>query len=148
ARDDKLRLLGASTMLTVATAAAFAATCPDAPPMDLRGTRGAILNPNGAPVVSGHIKLYPARQVSPNTFRKSSEKAAATATTDNQGAFDLSSVDAGVYFLTLTQKGNAPRTVLIRLPQKNSVIMPKQKEVWLKLSPDECVGMMVYVPNQ
>src|SRR6266404_357998 len=128
--------------------AAVAATCPDAPPLELRGTRGAILNPNGAPVVSGHIKLYPARQVSPNTFRKSSEKAAATATTDNQGAFDLSSVDAGVYFLTLTQKGSAARTVLVKLPQKTSVMMPKQKEVWLKLSPDECVGMMVYVPNQ
>ena len=68
--------------------------------------------------------------------------------TDNQGAFDLTSVDAGVYFLTLTQKGSTPRTVLIRLPQKASVMMPKQKEVWLKLSPDECVGMMVYVPNQ
>ena len=116
--------------------------------MDLRGTRGAILNPNGAPVASGHIKLYAARQVSPNTYRKSSEKAMATATTDNQGAFDLSSVEAGVYFMTLTQKGSAPRTVLIRLLQKTSVMMPKQKEVWLKLSPDECVGMMVYVPNQ
>ena len=127
---------------------AVATTCPDAPPLDLRGTRGAILNPNGAPVVSGQIKLYAARQVSPNTFRKNSDKAAATATTDNQGAFDLSSVDAGVYFMTLAQKGSAPRTVLIRLPQKASVMMPKQKEVWLKLSPDECVGMMVYVPNQ
>jgi hypothetical protein len=127
---------------------AIAATCPDAPPMDLRGTRGAILNPNGAPLVSAQIKLYGARQVSPNTYRKSSEKAAATAMTDNQGAFDLSSVEAGVYFMTLTQKGSAPRTVLVRLPQKASVMMPKQKEVWLKLSPDECVGMMVYVPNQ
>jgi hypothetical protein len=68
--------------------------------------------------------------------------------TDNQGAFDLSSVEAGVYFMTLSQKGSAARTVLIRLPQKASVMMPKQKEVWLKLSPDECVGMMVYVPNQ
>jgi len=128
--------------------AAFAATCPDAPPMDLRGTRGAILNPNGAPVVSGQIKLYPARQVSPNVYRKSSEKAAVTAMTDNQGAFDLSSVEAGVYFLTLAQKGSAARTVLIRVPQKGSPIMPRQKEIWLKLSPDECVGMMVYVPNQ
>jgi len=130
------------------TGIAFAATCPDAPPMDLRGTRGAILNPSGAPVVSGHLKLYAARQVSPNTYRKSSDKAVATATTDNQGAFDLSSVEAGVYFMTLTQKGSAARTVLVRLPQKASVMMPKQKEVWLKLSPDECVGMMVYVPNQ
>src|SRR5438270_4504648 len=87
--------------------AAVAATCPDAPPMDLRGTRGAILNPNGAAVVSGQIKLYPARQVSPNVYRRSSDKAAVTATTDNQGAFDLSSVEAGVYFMTLRQK-NAP----------------------------------------
>ena len=116
--------------------------------MDLRGTRGAIVNPNGAPVVSGQLKLYSARQVSPNTYRKSSEKATATAMTDNQGAFDLSSVDAGVYFMTLTQKGSSPRTMLIRLSQKASVMMPKQKEIWLKLSPDECVGMMVYVPNQ
>ncbi len=60
----------------------------------------------------------------------------------------MSSVDAGVYFMTLSQKGSAPRIVLIRLPQKNSVMLPKQKEIWLKLSPDECVGMMVYVPNQ
>jgi len=138
----------AMTILLGMSEIVFAASCPDAPPLDLRGTRGAILNPNGAPVVSGQIKLYAARQVSPNTFRKSSEKAAATATTDNQGAFDLSSVEAGVYFMTLTQKGSAARTVLIRLPQKASVMMPKQKEVWLKLSPDECVGMMVYVPNQ
>ena len=116
--------------------------------MDLRGTRGAILNPNGAPVVSGQLKLYSARQVSPNTYRKSSEKAVATAMTDNQGAFDLSSVESGVYFMTLTQKGTAPRTVLVKLPPKASVMLPKQKEVWLKLSPDECVGMMVYVPNQ
>jgi hypothetical protein len=143
-----MRLLVAITVLMSVTAPAVASTCPDAPPMDLRGTRGAILNPNGAPVVSGQIKLYSARQVSPNTFRRSSDKAAATATTDNQGAFDLSSVEPGVYLLTLTQKGSAPRTVLIRLPQKASVMMPKQKEVWLKLSPDECVGMMVYVPNQ
>jgi hypothetical protein len=119
-------------MLVAVSAPAIAATCPDSPPLDLRGTRGAILNPNGAPVNSGHIKLYAARQISPN----------------NQGAFDLSSVEAGVYFMTLTQKGSAARTVLIRLPQKASVMMPKQKEVWLKLSPDECVGMMVYVPNQ
>jgi len=138
----------ATAILLGMSGIAVAATCPDAPPMDLRGTRGAILNPSGAPVVSGHLKLYAARQVSPNTYRKSSEKAAATAMTDNQGAFDLSSVDAGVYFMTLTQKGSAARTVLIRLPQKASVMMPKQKEVWLKLSPDECVGMMVYVPNQ
>ena len=143
-----MRVLVAITMLAAITAPAFSAACPDAPPMDLRGTRGAILNPNGAPVVSGHIKLYAARQVSPNTYRRSSEKPAVTATTDNQGAFDLSSVEAGAYFLTLTQKGSTPRTVLIRLPQKASVMMPKQKEVWLKLSPDECVGMMVYVPNQ
>ena len=136
------------TILLGASGTVFAATCPDAPPLDLRGTRGAILNPNGSQVVSGRIKLYPARQVSPNVYRKSSEKAAATATTDNQGAFDLSSVEAGVYFMTLSQKGIASRTVLIRLPQKASVMMPKQKEVWLKLSPDECVGMMVYVPNQ
>ena len=136
-----------AALASLLTASAIAATCPDSPPLDLRGTRGAILNPNGAPVVSGQIKLYAARQVSPNTYRKSSEKAAAAATTDNQGAFDLSSVDAGVYFMTLTQKGSA-RTVLIRVPPKNSVMMPKQKEVWLKLSPDECVGMMVYVPNQ
>jgi hypothetical protein len=123
-------------MLVAVAAPAFSATCPDTPPMDLRGTRGAILNPNGSQVVSGRIKLYPARQVSPNTYRKSSEKAAATAMTDNQGAFDLSSVEAGVYFMTLLQKGSASRTVLIRLPQKASVMMPKQKEVWLKLSPD------------
>jgi hypothetical protein len=138
----------AITILLGLSGAAFAATCPDAPPMDLRGTRGAILNPNGSPVVSGRLKLYPARQVSPNVYRKASEKAAATAMTDNQGAFDLSSVEAGVYFMTLLQKGSAARTVLIRLPQKVSVTMPKQKEIWLKLSPDECVGMMVYVPNQ
>ena len=143
-----MKSLATITVLLGMSGAVLAVTCPDAPPLDLRGTRGAILNPNGAPVVSGQIKLYAARQVSPNTFRKSSEKAAATATTDNQGAFDLSSVEAGVYFMTLTQKGSAARTVLIRLPQKASVMMPKQKEVWLKLSPDECVGMMVYVPNQ
>ena len=137
-----------AALASLLTASAIAATCPDAPPMDLRGTRGAILNPNGAPVVSGQLKLYSTRQVSPNTYRKSSEKAVATAMTDNQGAFDFSSVDAGVYFMTLTQKGIASRTVLIRLPQKASVMMPKQKEVWLKLSQDECVGMMVYVPNQ
>jgi hypothetical protein len=135
-------------MLVAVAAPAFSATCPAAPPLDLRGTRGAILNPSGVPVVSGQIKLYVARQVSPNIYRKSSEKPAATATTDNQGAFDLSSVEAGVYFMTLTQKGNAARNVLVRLPQKTSVMLPKQKEVWLKLSPDECVGMMVYVPNQ
>jgi len=35
-----------------------------------------------------------------------------------------------------------------RIPAKNSVMLPKQKEIWLKLSQDECVGMMVYVPNQ
>ena len=143
-----MRLLAAITMLISVVAPAVAATCPDAPPMDLRGTRGAILNPNGAPVVSGQLKLYSARQVSPNAYRKSAEKAVAAAMTDNQGAFDLSSVEAGVYFMTLTQKGSTPRTVLIRLPQKASVMMPKQKEVWLKLSPDECIGMMVYVPNQ
>ena len=141
------RVLAIAMLLGLA-GIAFAAACPDAPPLDLRGTRGAILNPNGSQVVSGRIKLYPARQISPNTYRKSSEKAAATAMTDNQGAFDLSSVEAGVYFMTLMQKGSAPRTVLIRLPQKASVMMPKQREVWLKLSPDECVGMMVYVPNQ
>jgi hypothetical protein len=128
--------------------AVFAATCPATPPMDLRGTRGAILNPNGAPVVSGQIKLYPARQVSPNVYRKSSEKAMVTATTDNQGAFDLSSVAAGVYFITLTQKNAPERTALVRIPAKNSPMLPRQKEIWLKLSPDECVGMMVYVPNQ
>jgi hypothetical protein len=116
--------------------------------MDLRGTRGAILNPNGAPAVSARIKLYVAHQVSPNTYRKSSEKAVATAMTDNQGAFDLSSVEGGVYFMTLTQKNAQERSVLIRIPAKNSTMLPKQKEVWLKLSPDECVGMMVYVPNQ
>ena len=116
--------------------------------MDLRGTRGAILNPNGAPVVSARIKLYVARQVSPNTYRKSSEKAVVTAMTDNQGAFDLSSVEGGVYFMTLTQKNAPERSVLIRIPAKNSVMLPKQKEIWLKLSQDECVGMMVYVPNQ
>ena len=138
----------AIAMLFGSAGIAFAATCPDAPPLDLRGTRGAILNPNGAPVVSGQIKLYAARQVSPNAYRKSSEKAVATAMTDNQGAFDLSSLEAGVYFMTLTQKGSTARTVLVRLPPKNSVMMPKQKEVWLKLSQDECVGMMVYVPNQ
>ena len=134
-------LLGMSGM-------AFAAGCPDSPPMDLRGTRGAILNPNGAPVVSGKIKLYGAHQVSPNTYRKSSEKAVVTAMTDNQGAFDLTSVQAGVYFLTLTQKNVPERTALVRIPAKNSAMLPKQKEIWLKLSPDECVGMMVYVPNQ
>ena len=142
------QIVVAATMVSLLPASGFAATCPDAPPLDMRGTRGAILNPNGAPVVSGQIKLYGARQVSPNTYRKSSEKASATAMTDNQGAFDLSSVEAGVYFMTLTQKGSAARTVLVRLPPRNSVMMPKQKEVWLKLSPDECVGMMVYVPNQ
>ncbi len=143
-----MKSLATITVLLAMSGAVFAATCPDAPPLDLRGTRGAILNPNGSQVVSGRIKLYPARQVSPNTYRKSSEKAAATAMTDNQGAFDLSSLEAGVYFMTLTQKGSAPRTVLVRLPQKNSVMLPKQKEIWLKLSQDECVGMMVYVPNQ
>ncbi|MFL6301076.1 MAG: carboxypeptidase-like regulatory domain-containing protein [Terriglobales bacterium] len=127
---------------------AFAATCPDAPPMDLRGTRGAILNPNGAPVVSAKIKLYSAHQVSPNTYRKSTEKAIVTAMTDNQGAFDLSTVQAGVYFLTLTQKNAPERSALVRIPAKNSAMLPKQKEIWLKLSQDECVGMMVYVPNQ
>src|SRR3954463_13637680 len=143
-----IRTASAIAILLGLCSTAVAATCPDSPPMDLRGTRGAILNPNGAPVVSARMKLYGARQVSPNTYRKSSEKAAATAMTDNQGAFDLSSVEAGVYFMTLAQKGSAPRTVLIRLPQKTSVMMPKQKEIWLKLSADECVGMMVYVPNQ
>ena len=143
-----MKRLATITILLGMSGSVFAATCPDAPPLDLRGTRGAILNPNGSQVVSGRIKLYPARQVSPNVYRKSSEKAAATAMTDNQGAFDLSSVDAGVYFMTLTQKGSAPRTVLIRLPQTGSAMVPRQKEVWLKLSPDECVGMMVYVPNQ
>src|SRR3954468_5033197 len=138
----------ATAILFGMTGIAVAATCPDAPPLDLRGTRGAILNPNGSQVVSAQINLYPARQISPNTYRRSSEKAAATAMTDNQGAFDLSSVEAGVYFMTLSQKGSAPRTVLIRLPQKASVMLPKQKEIWLKLSADECVGMMVYVPNQ
>jgi len=98
--------------------------------------------------VSGQIKLYPARQVSPNVYRKSSEKAVVTATTDNQGAFDLSSVAAGVYFITLTQKNAPERTALVRIPAKNSPMLPRQKEIWLKLSPDECVGMMVYVPNQ
>src|SRR4051812_32661634 len=143
-----IRAALAISMFVGMCGAAFAATCADAPPLDLRGTRGAILNPNGAPVVSARMKLYGARQVSPNTYRKSSEKAAATAMTDNQGAFDLSSVEAGVYFMTLAQKGSAARTVLIRLPQKASVMLPKQKEIWLKLSADECVGMMVYVPNQ
>src|SRR3954470_22667671 len=143
-----MKSLATITILLGMSGIAFAATCPDTPPLDLRGTRGAILNPNGSQVVSGQIKLYPARQVSPNVYRGSSDKAAATAMTDNQGAFDLSSVEAGVYFMTLTQKGSAPRTVLVRLPQKASAMMPKQKEVWLKLSPDECVGMMVYVPNQ
>src|SRR5881628_1273821 len=118
-----------ATVVSVLLSGAFAATCPDAPPLDLRGTRGAILNPNGSQVVSGRLKLYPARQISPNVYRKASEKAAATAMTDNQGAFDLSSVEAGVYFMTLSQKGSAARTVLIRLPQKASVMMPKQKEV-------------------
>jgi hypothetical protein len=143
-----LRLLVASTMLVMVLSVAIAATCPDAPPMDLRGTRGAILNPNGAPVVSAKIKLYSAHQVSPNTYRKSSEKAVVTAMTDNQGAFDLTSVQAGVYFLTLTQKNAPERSALVRIPAKNSAMLPKQKEIWLKLSPDECVGMMVYVPNQ
>jgi hypothetical protein len=143
---------GAQSVAIAATVTIFftsaLATCPDAPPMDLRGTRGAILNPNGAPVVSGQIKLYAARQVSPNVYRKSSEKALVTATTDNQGAFDLSTLEAGVYFLTLTQKNVPARTVLVRIPAKNSPMLPKQKEIWLKLSQDECFGMMVYVPNQ
>jgi hypothetical protein len=143
-----MRLLAAITMLILVAVPAFAATCPDSPPIDLRGTRGAILNPNGTPVVSARIKLYVARQVSPNVYRKSSEKAAATAMTDNQGAFDLSTLEAGVYFLTLSQKNVPARTVLVRIPSKNSPMLPKQKEIWLKLSPDECVGMMVYVPNQ
>src|SRR5690348_18043764 len=116
-----MRSLATLTVLLGMSGAVFAGTCPATPPMDLRGTRGAILNPNGAPVVSGQIKLYPARQVSPNTYRKSAEKAAAAATTDNQGAFDISSVDAGVYFMTLSQKGSVARTVLIRVPPKNSV---------------------------
>jgi len=56
-------------------------------------------------------------------------------------------VEGGVYFMTLTQK-ECPRTQrLIRIPAKNSVMLPKQKEIWLKLSQDECVGMMVYVPK-
>src|SRR4051812_19689947 len=143
-----MKSLATITVLLGMSGAVFATACPDSPPLDLRGTRGAILNPNGSQVVSGRIKLYAARQVSPNVYRKSSEKAAATAMTDNQGAFDLSSVEAGVYFMTLSQKGSAARTVLIRLPQKASVMLPKQKEIWLKLSADECVGMMVYVPNQ
>jgi hypothetical protein len=143
-----MRLLAAITMLILVAVPAFAATCPDSPPIDLRGTRGAILNPNGTPVVSARIKLYVARQVSPNVYRKSSEKALVTATTDNQGAFDLSTLEAGVYFLTLSQKNVPARTVLVRIPSKNSPMLPKQKEIWLKLSPDECVGMMVYVPNQ
>jgi hypothetical protein len=143
-----IRTASAIAILLGLCSTAFAATCPDAPPMDLRGTRGAILNPNGAPVVSAKIKLYSAHQVSPNTYRKSSEKAVVTAMTDNQGAFDLSSVEGGVYFMTLTQKNAPERSVLIRIPAKNSVMLPKQKEIWLKLSPDECVGMMVYVPNQ
>jgi hypothetical protein len=143
-----MKSLATLTVLLGMSGAVFAATCPATPPMDLRGTRGAILNPNGAPVVSGQIKLYPARQVSPNVYRKSSEKAMVTATTDNQGAFDLSSVAAGVYFITLTQKNAPERTALVRIPAKNSPMLPRQKEIWLKLSPDECVGMMVYVPNQ
>jgi hypothetical protein len=143
-----MQKLLATAMLLGITAMAFAATCPDSPPMDLRGTRGAILNPNGGPVVSGQIKLYGARQVSPNVFRKSSEKALVTATTDNQGAFDLTSVQAGIYFLTLSQKNAPERTALIRIPGRNSAMLPRQKEIWLKLSQDECVGMMVYVPNQ
>jgi hypothetical protein len=143
-----MKMAATLTVLLGMCGAVFAATCPDAPPMDLRGTRGAILNPNGAPVVSGQIKLYAARQVSPNVYRKSSEKALVTATTDNQGAFDLSTLEAGVYFLTLSQKNVPARTVLVRIPSKNSPMLPKQKEIWLKLSQDECVGMMVYVPNQ
>jgi hypothetical protein len=143
-----MKSLATLTVLLGMSGAVFAATCPATPPMDLRGTRGAILNPNGAPVVSGQMKLYPARQVSPNVYRKSSEKAMVTATTDNQGAFDLSSVAAGVYFITLTQKNAPERTALVRIPAKNSPMLPRQKEIWLKLSPDECVGMMVYVPNQ
>jgi len=143
-----MKSLATLTVLLGMSGAVFAATCPATPPMDLRGTRGAILNPNGAPVVSGQIKLYPARQVSPNVYRKSSEKAMVTATTDNQGAFDLSSVAAGVYFITITQKNAPERTALVRIPAKNSPMLPRQKEIWLKLSPDECVGMMVYVPNQ
>ena len=127
---------------------AFAADCPDAPPIALPGTRGAMVNANGAPVVSAQLKFYYTKEVSPNVFRKSGNSAAATASTDNQGAFDFGSIPAGVYQVVIKQKGFTPRTVMLRLPAKSSVMLPNRKEIWMKLAQNECDGFVVYVPNQ
>src|SRR5262249_35331136 len=135
-------------LMVVLAGMAFAANCPESPPIALPGTRGALVNPNNTPVMSAQIKFYYTKEVSPNTFRKTGNNPAAIASTDNQGAFDFSSIPGGVYQVVIRQRAFPPRTVWVRLPEKSAVRLPNKKEVWIKLAQNECDGFVVYVPNQ
>ncbi len=121
-------------VLLIPLSAVVFASCVPAPPGEIEAARGVLVNFSNQPLASAQVRFFAATQ-RPNTqtWRKTA-KALISVSTDSQGAFDLSTITPGTYFLEVKAPG-LERTLL-------ATITPRSKdaghEIRVRLLGVEC----------
>jgi len=134
------RRILAIVLLIPLSAAPFAvASCVPAPPGEIVAARGVLVNMANQPLASAQIRIFAATQRPGTQIWRKTAKALISVSTDSKGAFDLSTITPGTYFLEI-KAGKVKRTLL-------ATITPHSKdaaqEIKIRLLSVECKGFEV-----
>jgi hypothetical protein len=123
-------------VIPLAAVAFAAASCAPAPPGEITAARGVLVNFARQPLGSAQIRFFAASQNPNNHVWRKTAKALISVSTDSQGAFDLSTITPGTYFLEI--KAPSLKQTLL------ATILPRAKdarhEIQLRLLGVECSG--------
>jgi hypothetical protein len=77
------------------------ASCVPTPPGEIEAARGVLVSFSNQPVASAQVRFFAAIQRPNSQVWRKTAKSLISVSTDSQGAFDLSTITPGTYFLEI-----------------------------------------------
>jgi hypothetical protein len=106
-------------LLLIPLSAMLFASCVPTPPGEIEAARGVLVNFARQPLASAQVKFFAATQHPKSQIWRKTAKALISVSTDSQGAFDLSTITPGTYFLEIKASG-FERTLLATITPRNN----------------------------
>ena len=118
---------------------AAAAGCLPSPPGLVEASRGHLVTTDGRPVVSAHLTFYHAVRSRQKVAGWRKSKRLLSALTDSEGAFDLTQLPPGTFFLEIKSRA-VDRMLLLTITGKTR---DPGREIRMRLLGIECNGVEV-----
>ena len=118
----------------ISLSAMIFASCVPAPPGEIEAARGVLVNFSNQPVASAQVRFFAAVQRPNSQGWRKTAKSLISVSTDSQGAFDLSTITPGTYFLEI-KAARFERTLLANITPRSQNV---NHEIKVRLLGVEC----------